>query len=79
MADQIPVCPHCKKPILSPSAQRELDFARKAAPSRGGYIWEGARIGYDAGNYKDDTLRELLACGALQPHPDPAKGWVVKW
>lgn len=47
------------------------------APKRGGYMFEGARPDYESGKYKDDILDELLAAGAIAPHPDPAKGWVV--
>lgn len=70
-------CPHCGKPILSPRAQAELNLARREASKRGGYIWEGARPAFEAGNYKDDELSELLAIGAIKPHPDPTKGWIV--
>ena len=69
-------CPHCGKPILSVRAWEDLQYARREAPRRGGYIWEGARIGYEAGDYHSSTFDELLACGALTPHRDPAKGWV---
>lgn len=69
-------CPHCGQPVLSPAAQRELDYARREAPMRGGYIWEGARIAYEAGEYQDAELTEMLAIGALTPHPDPTKGYV---
>lgn len=72
-------CPHCGKAILSPKAHAELDHARKVAPQRGGYIWEGARPHYETGQYQDAVVRELLAVGAIEPHPDPTKGWIVKW
>lgn len=67
------------RPILSSRAQRELDYARYASSNRGGFIWEGARPAFEAGTYHDDVLSEMLVCGAIEPHPDPAKGWVVKW
>lgn len=70
-------CPHCGKPILSRRAQADLDFMRREAPNRGGYMWEGARVAYEAGTYKDPGLDELLSVGAIKPHADPKKGWVV--
>lgn len=73
------VCPHCKKPILSPNAEAQLNSARNAAAARGGFIWEDARPRYERGEYPDTDLDEMLAAGAIEPHPDPAKGWVVKW
>lgn len=72
-------CPHCGKAVLSPAAQATLDYARKAAAERGGYIWEGARPQYEIGHYQDAELNEMLAVGAIEPHPDPTKGWIVKW
>lgn len=74
-----PLCPHCGRPVLSPRALSELAYARKHAPARGGYLWEGARLAYERGDYKDATLSELLLVGALAPHGDPAKGYVVRW
>lgn len=65
---------------LSPEAQRELAYARREAPKRGGYIWEGARtaMGLPASSSYpgDQVLGELLAAGLLVPHKDPTKGWV---
>lgn len=72
-------CPHCGGRLLSPEAQVELDYARTAAAARGGYIWEGARPGFEDGSYPDKTLSELIAVGALVVHPDPTKGYIVKW
>jgi len=65
-----------KEAMLSNDAARELRYARREAPKRGGYIWEAARIGYEAGAFKDPTLDELLTLGFLKPHPDPTKGWI---
>jgi hypothetical protein len=42
-------------------------------------MFEGARPAYEAGHYQDEELAELLATGAIEPHPDPKKGWVPKW
>lgn len=72
------LCPHCHKPILSPRALGELNFARDTCRTRG-FIWEGARLSYEAGTYRDAEIAELLAVGAIAPHPDPSKGWIVKW
>ena len=62
-----------------PRALAELAYAAEHAPKRGGYIWESARIAYDAGKSIDPTLVELLNVGALVPHLDKTKGWVVAW
>lgn len=67
---------------LSPEAQRELAYARREAPKRGGYIWEGARTAMGgllpaSSSYSgDQVLGELLAAGLLVPHEDPTKGRV---
>jgi hypothetical protein len=61
--------------VLSPTAQLELDYAKREAPKRGGFIWEGAREAYEAGTYKDEVLDELLAAGAIVAHP--LKGWMI--
>lgn len=74
-----PLCPHCGRPVLSPRALSELAYARKHAPVRGGYLWEGARPAYERGDHKDAVLSELLLVGAIAPHSDPAKGYVVRW
>lgn len=42
-------------------------------------MYEGARPAYERGEYKDADLAELLAVGAIGPHEDSNKGWVVKW
>jgi len=70
-------CPHCGKRMLSERAALTLEYMRKHAPQRGGYMFEGARVAYDAGRYQDSELDELLAAGAIEPHDDPKKGWVV--
>lgn len=70
-------CPHCKNIILSELAQMTLDYMRRHAPKRGGFMFEGARPAYESGAYKDDELDQLLAIGAIEPHPDPNKGWIV--
>ena len=70
-------CPHCGEPILSTRASEDYERAKRSAPMRGGYIWEGARPQYESGEYKDPALGELLEAGLLEPHPDPTKGWIV--
>lgn len=70
-------CPHCGKRILSEEAARTLRYMRENAPRRGGYMFEGARKAYDAGE-KDSDIVELLEIGAIEPHEDPTKGWVIK-
>lgn len=63
--------------MLSPKAELTLNYMRREAPRRGGFMYEGARPAYESGKYRDGEIDELLTCGAIQPHPDPAKGWVV--
>lgn len=72
-------CPHCNKPLLSRDAQATLNYMIRECPKRGGYMYEGARPAYERGEYKDADLAELLAVGAIGPHEDSNKGWVVKW
>lgn len=71
-------CPKCGNVILSPQAEATLNYMRREAPRRGGYIFEGARIAYETGCYRDDEIAQLLSAGAIEPHPDPNKGWVCK-
>ena len=71
-------CPHCGRRLLSPEAAWELEYAREKSPLRGGYIWAGARPKYEAGEYQDTVLDELLAGGFLRPHADPGKGWIPR-
>lgn len=71
-------CPNCGHHILSEKALATLAYMKWRAPKRGGYMFESARPAYEAGTYRDDEIAQLLACGAIEPHPDPAKGWVVK-
>lgn len=71
-------CPKCGHLILSPKAEATLNFMRREAPKRGGFMFEGARSSYEAGRYKDEELDQLLAAGAIEPHPDPNRGWVVR-
>ncbi len=71
-------CPNCGSVILSKRAQAELEYMRKVAPGRGGFMYEGARSAYESGEYNDDNLKQLLEAGAIEPHPDPTKGWIVK-
>lgn len=71
-------CPHCGVLILSDESTRQLEYMRRVAPKRGGFMYEGARPSYEDGSYKNSCLDELLATGAIVPHPDPAKGWIVK-
>jgi hypothetical protein len=70
-------CPKCGAPLLSPRAEASLNYMRREAPRRGGFMFEGARLAYDRGAYRDPDIDELLACGAIKPHPDPERGWVV--
>jgi len=70
-------CPHCDRNILSPDAMDTLAYMKKEAPRRGGYMYEGARPAYESGAYKDSVLDELLSFGAIKPHDDPKKGWVI--
>ena len=78
MSDTTHCCPHCGKPILSPRARAAYEYARRDAPKRGGYMWEGARQAYEAGTYQDADLTEMLAAGVIVPHQDPKKGWIIK-
>ena len=70
-------CPHCGKPIISRKAEATLDYMRREAPKRGGFMYEGARPAYERGEYRDAEIAELLSVGAIRPHADPARGWVV--
>ena len=71
-------CSHCGAVILSDGAARTLEYMRCHAPSRGGFMYEGARPAYEAGTYIEPEFDELLSVGAIAPHPDPSKGYVVK-
>jgi hypothetical protein len=71
-------CPKCGHVVaLSADAVATLNWMRQHAPRRGGFMYEGARPAYEAGTYRDPELDELLSVGAIKPHPDPNKGWVV--
>jgi hypothetical protein len=50
---------------------------KKEAPRRGGFMFEAARPAFESGKYRDSILSELLHAGAIEPHQDPNKGWVV--
>lgn len=78
MTDTTPVCPHCGKPILSRKAATLLRYFRRECPRRG-FLFEGARPVFESGEYHDVEITELLRAGAIEPHPDPAKGWRPKW
>ena len=71
-------CPHCGKVILSNDAALTLEYMRRNAPRRGGFMYEGARPAYEAGTYIEPDFDELLAAGAIAPHLDPTKGFIVK-
>lgn len=75
-------CPHCgsqlpEDGVLSRRAQETLAYMRRNAPRRGGFMFECARVAFDAGKYHDAEIDELLRTGAIKPHPDPKRGWVV--
>jgi hypothetical protein len=70
-------CPKCGAALLSPKADQTLAYMRREAPKRGGFMFEGARPAYENGTYHDSEIDLLLACGAIRPHADPTKGWVV--
>jgi len=75
-------CPTCGQVLDTPQnislrAASTLEYMRKEAPKRGGYMFEGARPSFENGTYKDSELSELLAARLILPHPDPKKGWVV--
>lgn len=70
-------CPNCGHVILSRRAEQTLHYMQRVAPRRGGFMFEGARPAYESGKYCDDEIDQLLATGAIKPHPDPNKGWVV--
>lgn len=57
--------------------RREFAYICENAPARGGHIYEGARPAFEAGEYHDAYLREMLDRGWIKPHPDPDKGWIV--
>ena len=63
--------------VLSRRAQETLSYMRRNAPLRGGFMFERARVAFDNGKYRDGDIEELLRVGAIKPHPDPLKGWVV--
>jgi len=63
--------------VLSKKAKVQLDYMRRMAPTRGGFMYEGARAAYEAGRYRDAELDEMIAAGAIKPHDNPNKGWVV--
>lgn len=74
------ICPRCgyrEDVKLSPEASTTLRYMVHNAPKRGGFMFEGARPDYERGKYQDHIIDELLAAGAIAPHPDPNKGWVV--
>lgn len=79
MLDDAPLCPHCRRPLLSRKALGVLNYMKREAPKRGGYMFEGARPPYEQGTYLDAELKELLSLQAIAPHSDPAKGWVTVW
>ena len=62
---------------VSRDAANLLEYMREHAPARGGFMFEGARPAYEDGKYQDAEIAELLAAGAIGPHPDPKKGWIV--
>lgn len=70
-------CPNCGHALLSPRAAATLAYMQREAPRRGGFMFEAARPAYEAGAYRDEELDQLLATGAIEPHADPNKGWVV--
>lgn len=63
--------------MLSKEAVRTLQYMKRKAPMRGGFMYEGARPSYENGAYKDRDIDELLSAGLIAPHSDPKKGWVV--
>lgn len=71
-------CPKCNTVLLSAKAAATLEYMRREAPRRGGYMFECARPAYEAGTYRDSEIEQLLACGSIKPHDDPSKGWVVE-
>ena len=73
-------CPECGSVVaqgVSRAALETLEYIRRKAPQRGGYIYEGARPEFEKGNYIDNELRELLDAGLIAPHSDPRKGWII--
>lgn len=72
-------CPECghKFVLLSDGARVILRYMIQHAPARGGYMFEGARPAFESGTYLDQEIAELLRVGAIKPHPDTAKGWIV--
>lgn len=72
-------CPHCGHRFLplSERARSTLRYMIRECPNRGGFMFEGARPDFEAGIYRDAEIEELLRVGAIKPHEDPAKGWVV--
>ena len=72
-------CPRCgyQPNPISDRARSTLRYMIKECPRRGGFMFEGARPGFEAGTYRDTEIEELLRVGAIKPHADPAKGWVV--
>ena len=61
---------------LSEGARMTLAYIRRTVRERG-FIWEGARPAYEDGTYDDAVLAELLAVGAIKPHQNPEKGYIL--
>lgn len=62
---------------LTKEALLMLNYMRRESGGRGGFMFEGARPAFENGIYKDSQISELLNAGAIKPHEDPNKGWVV--
>jgi hypothetical protein len=75
------LCERCGRPLLAPSLSKEarltFEYMLRQAPRRGGYMFEGARPDFESGKYQDNEISELLNAGLIEPHADPAKGWII--
>jgi predicted transcriptional regulator len=56
--------------------EADVAYVRKVIPQRG-RIWEGARPGFEAGTYHDESLARMLAEGVIVPSDDPKGGYVL--
>jgi len=67
--------PQMRHVIISPKAEVPLNYIR-AKRQAGGSCMRRSPC-YESGAYRDEDIAQLLSAGAIEPHPDPNRGWVV--